>query len=142
MREYVAKNQFKIGFVLILLIFAGVVLIWNKDNQSLRSTEVSASQNKLDELESENIKLKAEIVELQKNTSISSASSQTNSEKININTADQSGLESLPAIGPVYATRMIEYREQNGGFKSIDEVKKVQGIGDKVYNTIKDLISI
>lgn len=62
--------------------------------------------------------------------------------RINLNTASQSDLESLPGIGPTYAQRIIDYRIANGGFKSIEEVKNVKGIGDKTYLKFKDIISI
>jgi competence protein ComEA len=48
---------------------------------------------------------------------------------ININTANQTELESLPGIGPVKAKAILEYRKKNGGFKSVDELTRVDGIG-------------
>ena len=48
---------------------------------------------------------------------------------VNINTANQTELESLPGIGPVKAKAILEYRKKNGGFKSVDELTKVDGIG-------------
>jgi comEA protein len=62
--------------------------------------------------------------------------------KININTASETELDSLTGIGPTYAKRIIEYRNTNGGFKSIDEVKNVKGIGDKTFLKFKDNITI
>ncbi len=62
--------------------------------------------------------------------------------KININTAGIDELDQLPGIGPALAERIIEYREANGGFKSIEEIKNVPGIGDKKFADIKDKISI
>lgn len=60
---------------------------------------------------------------------------------ININTADATQLETLRGIGPALAQRIIEYREQNGAFKTIDEIKNVRGIGDKRFADIKDKIT-
>jgi competence protein ComEA len=51
-------------------------------------------------------------------------------------------LDSLPGIGPVYAQRIIDYRNANGGFKNIDEVKNVKGIGEKTFEKFKELISV
>jgi comEA protein len=62
--------------------------------------------------------------------------------KVNINTAPASELESLPRIGPKVAQRIVDYRTKNGNFKKIEEIMKVQGIGEKVYEQIKDLITV
>lgn len=62
--------------------------------------------------------------------------------KVNINTASQSELDSLPGIGPSLAERIIEYREENGKFKNIDELQNVKGIGDAKYADIKDKVTI
>jgi competence protein ComEA len=45
-------------------------------------------------------------------------------------------LEDLPGIGPVIARRIIEYRQQRGGFGSLNELKEIKGIGDKLYERI------
>jgi competence protein ComEA len=63
-------------------------------------------------------------------------------ELININTASQSELEILPGIGPTTAQKIIEYREQNGEFVSIEEIINVSGIGPGLYERIKDLITV
>jgi comEA protein len=62
--------------------------------------------------------------------------------KVNINTASASELESLPRIGPKVAQRIVDFRTKNGGFKRIEEIMKIQGIGEKVYENIKDLITV
>jgi competence protein ComEA len=69
-------------------------------------------------------------------------SQQTQKGKININTASQSELENLPGIGPSTASKIIEYRKENGKFKSIENIKDVKGIGDSKYNKIKDYITV
>lgn len=61
---------------------------------------------------------------------------------ININTASKEELETLPGIGKVLSQRIIDYRRTNGYFKSIDEIKKVSGIGEKRFEAIKDLITV
>jgi competence protein ComEA len=70
------------------------------------------------------------------------SSTESNPQKININTATAKELESLPGIGPVLAQRIVDYRAQKGGFKSIEEIKEVSGIGDKKFEAIKDLITV
>ncbi len=62
--------------------------------------------------------------------------------KININTAGQAELETLPRIGPKVAQRIIEYRAQNGGFKKVEDLMKVKGIGEKIFAQIKDQITV
>ena len=69
-------------------------------------------------------------------------SSATTSGKININTANSSTLQTLPGIGPVLSERIIEYRNQNGLFGIIDDIKDVSGIGEKKFEGIKDLICV
>jgi len=62
--------------------------------------------------------------------------------KININTASARELEELPGIGEVLAERIVSFRETNGPFKSIEEIKKVSGIGEKKFESIRDLIVV
>jgi len=71
---------------------------------------------------------------------INTYSSPQTSAEININTANDSILQTLPGIGPVLSERIINYRNQNGLFGSIDEIKNVSGIGEKKFEGIKDLI--
>lgn len=61
---------------------------------------------------------------------------------VNINTADADELDTLPGIGPAMAQRIIDYRQLNGGFKSIDEIQNVRGIGAKKFENIKSRIKI
>ena len=61
---------------------------------------------------------------------------------ININTATQEELESLPSIGEVRAQAIITYREEHGGFRTIDELKEVSGIGDKIFADISPHVTV
>ena len=60
--------------------------------------------------------------------------------KVNINTATQSELENLPGIGASIASRIIEYREQNGKFSKIEDLQNVKGIGDAKFNNMKEYV--
>ena len=66
----------------------------------------------------------------------------TNMQKVNINTATQTELETLPGIGPSLALKIINYRKENGKFKSIEELKSVNGIGENKYEEIKKYIYV
>lgn len=61
---------------------------------------------------------------------------------LNINTANQEELESLPGIGPSKASEIIQYRQMHGKFHQIDDLLNVPGIGPAIYNEIVDLITI
>jgi competence protein ComEA len=61
---------------------------------------------------------------------------------VNINTADQSQLDTLPGIGSSLAQRIIQYRESNGPFKDVEDLKDVSGIGDKNFENLKDMITV
>ena len=62
--------------------------------------------------------------------------------KVNINLADRGELEELPGIGPTLAERIIAYREKTGGFRSVEELKQVSGIGEKKLEEIRDLVEV
>jgi competence protein ComEA len=61
---------------------------------------------------------------------------------VNINTATKEQLESLDGVGPVKAQAIVDYRTKNGNFKSLDDVKKVNGIGDATFDKIKKDIAL
>ena len=63
-------------------------------------------------------------------------------QKININTASQTELETLPGIGPSTALKIIEYRKESGKFRNIEDIKNVKGIGTNKYEKIKELIKV
>lgn len=64
-----------------------------------------------------------------------------NTNLININKANIMELKELPGIGDVIANRIIEYRNENGPFKTIDDLKNVNGIGDKKFSDIRDKVT-
>ena len=61
---------------------------------------------------------------------------------VNINTADADTLTALPGIGRVLAERIVAYRRQNGSFRAIEEITKVEGIGEKKAEAILELITV
>lgn len=79
---------------------------------------------------------------LQQSSSSESRSSSDSNGKVNINTATSTELQTLSGIGPSLAERIVEYREANGAFSSIDGLKKVSGIGDVRFASLKDKICV
>ena len=61
---------------------------------------------------------------------------------VNINTADEKALDTLPGIGPAMAKRIVEYRQTNGAFQRPEDIKKVRGIGDAKYEKLKGRITL
>lgn len=61
---------------------------------------------------------------------------------VNVNTAIRERLMALPGIGPAYSRRIIDYREKYGGFKTVDELKKIKGIGEKRLEKLKPFIKL
>lgn len=61
---------------------------------------------------------------------------------ININTATEQELQALPGVGPVKAKEIVDYRKTNGNFKAIEDIKKVKGIGDKMFDKLKSNIAV
>jgi len=61
---------------------------------------------------------------------------------VDLNTADVQELETLPRIGPAMAERIIAWRDENGGFTSVEDLLAVPGIGDKMLESLRDLVRV
>ena len=61
---------------------------------------------------------------------------------VNLNTAPAEQLERLPGVGPKTAARIIEYRQKNGGFKKVEDLMNVRGIGEKNFLRLKPLLTV
>ena len=75
-------------------------------------------------------------------TQTSGGSAQGQGGLVNLNTATIEQLDTLPGVGEATANKIITYREENGGFKSIEDLKNVKGIGDKKFEEIKGNICV
>jgi comEA protein len=63
-------------------------------------------------------------------------------DKVNINTASLEELQKLPRIGPQIAQRILDYRKENGSFKRVEDILKVRGVGEKMFEQLKDQITV
>ena len=90
----------------------------------------------------ENDKDAADNIITNKNFKNDSTNIKDKNSKININTATKEQLESLPGIGESTSIKIIEYRNQNGKFKDIQDIKNIKGIGESKFNNIKDKIDV
>jgi competence protein ComEA len=62
--------------------------------------------------------------------------------KVNLNSADQAALETLPRVGPAMAQRILDWREANGPFTAVEDLLNVTGIGDKTLEGLRDLVTV
>lgn len=70
------------------------------------------------------------------------AAASTPAGKINLNTATVSQLEDLPGVGPALAARIVEHRQKNGAFKSVEDLMAIKGIGEKNFSKIQGYLSV
>ena len=127
-----------------------IIIVYSKDQ--IKSLEETIKKEKVKNSICNNIvKNDACIVNSQKevlpnlkNNNQTSTDNDTSvaSEKININTASKEILMTLSKIGESKAQAIIEYRETNGSFKTIEDIKNVNGIGDSLFEAIKNYITI
>lgn len=61
---------------------------------------------------------------------------------VDLNQADAAGLETLPGVGPATAARIIRWREANGGFRTVEDLLDVSGIGERTLETLRDLVTV
>ena len=76
------------------------------------------------------------------NIAIETLVSDAESYRLDINSATQSQLQELPGIGEVIAGRIVEYREINGPFQRVDDLRNVEGIGEKKLDAIIELVTV
>ena len=129
------KKKYALLKIIVLSIFVflfGLLHLNSFDNDEY----VNLKNNNTNTTTVLEVDIKEEIIK--ENSSIDNF----NEEKININTASIKELTKLNGIGDTIASSIIEYRNANNGFKTIDEIKKVKIIGEKTFNKIKDFITV
>jgi len=141
-RELEKKLQPHLGSVLIVALVAVSAFMLGSDYQAKQNSNATVgaaesttntSATTIDEIK--------ETIE-SPNSEGTVVSSGAAASKININTAGLSELDSLPGIGPKYAQAIIDYRNQNGLFVSINDLEKVKGIGPKTIDKFRDQITL
>jgi len=141
MNDFIERYRWFIVGGLIVIIVAGIsVIVWDRQSRNKTNTE---NQN-IVELQKQNNLLREQLSS-QSSTQVAGAVSEKNADNtdlININTALAEELDKLPNIGPARAADIISYREENGGFQSIEELKNISGIGDKTFEEMKDLVTV
>lgn len=78
----------------------------------------------------------------QKSPAKAPAAKATATTPVNLNTATQAQLETLPGVGAKAAQRILEYRQKNGSFKKIEDLMNVKGIGEKAFLKLKPLLTV
>ena len=96
---------------------------------------------KIGEAKQENLKDVNNTKDIE-NAEIKNENTAKDSSKININTATLEELDKLPGVGEATANKIISHREENGQFKNIEDIKNVNGIGDKKFEKMKELICV
>lgn len=135
--KLIYQYRFLIGGVLVGIILMGSgFLIWQKVDQNRQN-----ENNQIKALKQQNDLLRQELSGQNKQVAGTSDSQEPVGDKINLNTATVGQLDTLPGIGPAYATAIIAYREQHP-FKTIEEIKDIKGIGDKTFEKLVNLITI
>lgn len=154
-------NRWKILSFSLIVIFAGIWYSNKKANHDLIFQENKETTGYLEAMEKseepkQKIQLQSEPPAVTQEIEQSSESSipqeeilqeaeqpeETADGKININTATAAELDSLPGIGEALSKSIIEYREEKGGFQSIEELKDIDRIGEKTFEKLKDKIKI
>ena len=97
---------------------------------------------KIGEINQENAEEEYITFEYGNNKNIIQDYNKGGNEKVNINTANQTELETLPGIGTATAEKIIDYRNKNGKFSSIEDIQNVKGIGNANYENIKESICV
>jgi len=135
------KEQILLLFLLLVIISGGLIKFLTKKHNDIRVYKLQKEET----IGTPQSSQKTEQVYEQKSDIdmiIDKSINPEQDKKIEINTATIPELDRLPGIGPVKAKSIIDYRERIGGYKDLEQLKDVRGIGDKTFDAIKDSVYI
>lgn len=138
------QERMVVNFLVVFFLIGGLIQIYKGKFKSVSEIDYTTSEE-----ESKKFKEMSAIVDSMYVLEKSRVQSEKNSRQVeqvrklvNINTATKEELIQIPNVGPVTAERIILYRIENDGFKSIDELLKVKGIGEKTLEKIRGEVTI
>lgn len=137
---FIEKYKWIIISGLAIIIIAGTsIIVWDRGHRN----KINSENKEISELRVQNEMLRQQLsLGSSKNVAGVNTNLEDESGKLNINSASEADLDKLPGIGPARAADIIAYRQENGGFSSIEELKNISGIGDKTFENLKDLVTV
>lgn len=155
--EWLEKYQVYIAIGLVVFIVVGGVILLFEEQRDKLTLAAKTPMIEKENWEQEKEELTNRITELEKKVAtleanpVASSQGQVAGVKttsaetgglINLNTADVAALDTLPGIGESKAKAIIAYRDSHGGFKNIDELKEVKGIGESTFEKLKSMVTV
>lgn len=141
---FTPQERFVILFLIFLLVLGTSIYLYKLNHPSFAPAYIIKDFEKKIKEE----KIRGEVIEYnlplpeQKKAQTWTKKKNLPRGKININTAGFNELIQIPGIGPAYAKKIIEYRKKYNGFKTIDAIKRIKGIGKKKFNNMKNYIKV
>lgn len=132
----------EIAILVAVVVLAAAVIGYIIKNQAEASEFTYSIGDTASERIKETISLQNELLGESNTSSNNSTASGETQSVVNINTATKAELMTLTGIGEVKAKAIIDYRNENGNFSSTEEIMNVSGIGEKIYEKIKNRITV
>lgn len=132
----------EIAILVAVVVLAAAVIGYIIKNQAEASEFTYSIGGTVSERIKETISLQNELLGESNTSSNNSTANGETQSVVNINTATKAELMTLTGIGEVKAKAIIDYRNENGNFSSTEEIMNVSGIGEKIYEKIKNRITV
>ncbi len=144
MLDFTLQEKRFVLFVLTTFLIGCGVTFYRQTRGDARLERWRVQQQASKQVSSLNLALESRLVEGGEESAHQRLSSQKRRliAKINLNSATAAELATLERIGPAMAERIIRYREDNGPFKSIEQLQRVKGIGPKTFSRIRERIAV